>query len=118
MGGEVERGGDLAIGGAPCDEVEDLLLARGERAGVAVAAGGKTVSPSLTVRTACAMSSAGQSLGMKPEAPAALAEPGEILPAPEIRSTRVLGERLRNCSQISGPDSEPMNRSTNATCGS
>ena len=70
------------------------------------------------MRTARAMSCAPQSLGMKPEAPAAFAAPGEIRPAP-LRSAApcVSGERSRSCWQISGPDSSPMNRSTSATSG-
>ena len=51
----------------------------------------KTVMPSPTIRTAPAMSAAGQSLEMKPAAPAARAALGEMRPAPEISSTLVLG---------------------------
>ena len=47
--------------------------------------------PSPTIRTAPAMSAAGQSLEMKPAAPAARAALGEIRPAPEISSTLVVG---------------------------
>ena len=70
------------------------------------------------MRTAPAMSAAGQSLEMKPAAPAARAAFGEIRPAPEIISTLVCGEIERSRSQISAPDSWPTNRSTSATCGS
>ena len=74
--------------------------------------------PSPTIRTAPAMSAAGQSLEMKPAAPAARAALGEMRPAPEISSTFVFGTRKRRRSQISAPDSWPTNRSTSATCGS
>ena len=74
--------------------------------------------PSPTMRTAPAMSAAGQSLETKPAAPAALAALGEMRPAPEISSTFVCGETKRSRSQISAPDSWPTNRSTSATCGS
>ena len=50
-----------------------------------------TVMPSPTIRTAPAMSAAGQSLEMKPAAPAARAALGEIRPAPEISSTFTVG---------------------------
>jgi len=69
------------------------------------------------MRTAREMSAAPQSLGIKPEAPAAFAAPGEIRPAPLISSTLVVGDRSRSCWLISGPDSSPMNRSTSATSG-
>ena len=80
--------------------------------------GRNTVMPSPTIRTAPAMSAAGQSLEMNPAAPAARAALGEIRPAPEIISTLVCGEIERSRSQISAPDSWPTNRSTSATCGS
>ena len=70
------------------------------------------------MRTAPAMSAAGQSLEMKPEAPAARAALGEIRPAPEISRTLSCGESLSSCAQISAPDSWPTKRSTSATCGS
>ena len=72
--------------------------------------------PSPTMRTAPAMSAAGQSLEMKPAAPAARAALGEIRPAP-ISSTLIEGDAARRRSQISAPDSCPTNRSTSATCG-
>ena len=53
-----------------------------------------TVMPSPTMRTASAMSPAGQSLGTKPAAPAARAAAAEIAPAPEISSTLVPGESV------------------------
>ena len=73
--------------------------------------------PRPTIRTAPAMSAAGQSLEMKPAAPAARAAFGLIRPAPEISSTLVFGDSARRRSQISAPDSWPTNRSTSATCG-
>ncbi len=70
------------------------------------------------MRTSRAISPAGQSLEMNPEAPAARAALAEIPPAPEISRTRGAGASARSRSQISGPDSLPRNRSTSATCGS
>ena len=61
--------------------------------------------PSPTIRTAPAMSAAGQSLEMKPAAPAARAALGEMRPAPEISSTFSRGESASSCAQISAPDS-------------
>ena len=78
----------------------------------------KTVIPRPIMCTASAISWAGHSLGTKPEAPAARAALGEIRPAPEMSRTRVAGDCSRRRSQISAPDSSPMNRSTSATCGS
>ena len=66
-----------------------------------------TVMPSPTIRTAPAMSAAGQSLEMKPDAPAALAALGLIRPAPEISSTFTRGFWASSCAQISAPDSWP-----------
>ncbi len=70
------------------------------------------------MRTAPAMSAAGQSLEMNPDAPAARAALGLMRPAPEISSTFRCGESASSCAQISAPDSWPTNRSTSATCGS
>ena len=70
------------------------------------------------MRTAPAMSAAGQSLEMKPDAPAALAALGLMRPAPEISRTLMRGLSAISCWQISAPDSWPTNRSTSATCGS
>ena len=76
-------------------EVEHLALALGQRrAGGRLAAGRNTVMPSPTIRTAPAMSAAGQSLETKPAAPAARAAVGEMRPAPEISST-LRGRRRR-----------------------
>ena len=48
--------------------------------------------PSPTIRTAPAMSAAGQSLETKPPRPRRARRSGEIRPAPEISSTLVCGE--------------------------
>ena len=64
------------------------------------------------IRTAIATSCADQSFETKPDAPAALAACGEIQPAPEISSTRVVDDSRRIASHSSAPDSSPRNRST------
>ena len=54
---------------------------------------------------------------MKPEAPAERATFGEMIPAPEISSTRVSGLTWWISSQTSAPDSVPSSMSTSATSG-
>jgi hypothetical protein len=59
--------------------------------------------PRPTIRTAREMSAAPQSLGMKPEAPAAFAAPGEIRPAPEISRMLRVGRALAQLRADLGP---------------
>ena len=73
--------------------------------------------PLATMRTALITSAASQSLGTKPDAPAARAAAGDSQPAPEISSTLVAGWRSRSVEHSSAPELSPMNRSITATCG-
>ena len=111
--------GDLAVGGAGGDGLEHLALALGQRRPGGASCGLKTVMPRPTIRTAPAMSAAGQSLEMKPAAPAARAALGEIRPgAGDHQHVRAAARPRAGARRSSAPDSWPTNRSTSATCGS